>query len=123
MTFIGLARELAGNLGNQAAARLLLAPHHAGTFLQNNTFGKKPLAETLKNTGKKIGDTNFNERAYGAFGEIGDRLHIPDIAHKVAKSIEGNLAPQSLVIDNAIQAIDQWSHPIGQVLGIAQNLF
>jgi hypothetical protein len=119
MTLIGSAIKAVENIFDQATAKAMLAPHQAGAFLQNHTFGHNPLAKGLKETGKKIGDTNFNEKAYGAFGEIGDKLHIPDITHKVADSIKNNITPTGQVVDHfvssAVNSIDQWSPQLGHM--------
>ncbi len=119
MTLIGAAIKAAGNIFDQATVKAMLVPHQTGEFLQNNAFGNNLLAKGLKKTGKQIGDTNFNERAYGAFGEISDKLHIPDITHKVADSIKNNITPTGQVVDHfvssAVNSIDQWYPQLGHM--------
>ncbi len=126
MTLITSAITKLGDVANNLTVQAMLKTGTISEKLKDACFDGGILTKTLDAVDRHplkpviIKRGNIPERVHGVFQE---NVNLPDIAHKVAKSIENNLAPQNIVIDNAIQAIDQWSHPIAQVLGTVQNFF
>jgi hypothetical protein len=117
MTFNGLGKAV-GNILDQVAAKVALAPHQAGEFVQNNAFGQHPIAKTLKSAGKAIGDHNLNEKTWGVAGELSEKVNVPGIAHHASEYLAKQVTPENqafgAVMDNATDILSSHIGPIAQ---------